>query len=130
MTGRIPDEDVRRYLSASDLCVCPDPRNPLNDVSTMNKVLEYMTFGKPMVSYDLKESHYSAQAGALYAMPNDEIEFGERIIQLLDDPRLRERMGEMNRKRIEDKLCWEHTSTELIKAYDSLFGFGDGVPEP
>jgi len=130
MTGRIPDEDVRRYLSTADVCVCPDPRNPLNDVSTMNKVLEYMTFGKPMVSYDLKESHFSAQDGALYAMPNDEIEFGERIIQLLDDPRLRERMGTINRKRIEDELCWEHTSTELVKAYDSLFGFIDEAPEP
>jgi glycosyltransferase involved in cell wall biosynthesis len=121
MTGRISDEDVERYLSTADLCVCPDPRNPLNEVSTMNKVLEYMTFGKAMVSFDLKESRYSAQDGALYANPNDEIEFGERIIQLLDDEELREEMGQRNRKRIENELSWEHTGRELITAYNALF---------
>jgi len=122
MTGRVPDEDVERYLSTADLCVCPDPRNPLNDVSTMNKVLEYMTFGKSMVSFELKESRYSAQDGALYAAPNDEIEFGEKIIQLLDDEPLRQEMGRRNRERIETELSWEHTSKELLKAYGSLFG--------
>jgi len=121
MTGRISDEDVERYLSTADLCVCPDPRNPLNDVSTMNKVLEYMAFGKAMVSFDLKESRYSAQDGALYANPNDEIEFGERIVQLLDDEELREEMGKRNRERIESELSWEHTGRELIKAYNALF---------
>ena len=122
MTGRIPDKDVARYLSSADLCVCPDPLNPLNDVSTMNKVLEYMTFGRAMVSFDLKESHYSAQDGALYAAPNDEIEFGERIIQLLDDEKLRARMEQVNRARIENQLSWEHTSKELLRAYGSLLG--------
>jgi len=122
MTGRIPDEDVARYLSTADLCVCPDPLNPLNDVSTMNKVLEYMIFGRAMVSFDLKESHFSAQDGALYATPNDEIEFGEKIIQLLDDDALRGEMERKNRERITQELSWEHTSKELLKAYGSLLG--------
>ena len=122
MTGRISDEAVRRYLSTADVCVCPDPRNPLNDVSTMNKVLEYMTFGKPMVSFDLKESRYSARDGALYVTPNDEIEFGEKIIQLLDDGELRSEMGRRSRDRIIDELSWEHTSKKLVAAYDALLG--------
>jgi glycosyltransferase involved in cell wall biosynthesis len=122
MTGRIPDEDVKRLLMTADVCVCPDPRNPLNDVSTMNKVLEYMTCGKPMVSFDLKESRFSARDGALYATPNDEIEFGERIIQLLDDDELRAEMGRKNRARLEAELCWERTGLELVRAYASLFG--------
>jgi glycosyltransferase involved in cell wall biosynthesis len=122
MTGRISDEEVAAYLSTADLCVCPDPLNPLNDVSTMNKVLEYMTFGRAMVSFDLKESRYSAGDGALYASPNDEIEFGEKIIQLLDDEGRRAEMGGRNRERIENELSWEHTSKELLKAYGSLMG--------
>ncbi len=124
MTGRIPDLDVRRYLSTADVCVCPDPRNPLNDVSTMNKVLEYMAFGKPMVSFELRESRYSARDGALYASSNDEIEFGERIIQLLDDADLRATMGRKNRERIERELSWEHTSKDLLNAYEALFAEG------
>jgi len=131
MTGRISDADVQRYLSTADLCVCPDPKNPLNDVSTMNKVLEYMTFGRPMVSFDLKESRYSAQDGALYATPNDEIEFGERIIQLLDDPELAASMGAVNRDRIVSELSWEHTGREVVRAYDALFGItGEDIPIP
>jgi glycosyltransferase involved in cell wall biosynthesis len=131
MTGRIPDADVQRYLSTADLCVCPDPKNPLNDVSTMNKVLEYMTFGRPMVSFDLKESKYSAQEGALYATPNDEIEFGERILQLLDDPETAAAMGKINRERIVDRLSWEHTGREVVRAYDALFGVtGEEIPVP
>jgi glycosyltransferase involved in cell wall biosynthesis len=122
MTGRIPDETVAEYLSTADLCVCPDPLNPLNDVSTMNKVLEYMTFGRAMVSFDLKESRFSAGDGALYATANDEIEFGEKIIQLLDDEELREEMGGRNRERIKNQLSWEHTSKELLKAYGALLG--------
>jgi glycosyltransferase involved in cell wall biosynthesis len=127
MTGRISDADVASYLSTADLCVCPDPLNPLNDVSTMNKVLEYMVFGRAMVSFDLKESRFSAQDGALYAAPNDEIEFGERIIQLLDDEELRENMGRRNRERIKKELSWEHTSEELLKAYGSLLGEPTGT---
>jgi glycosyltransferase involved in cell wall biosynthesis len=122
MTGRISDADVASYMSTADLCVCPDPLNPLNDVSTMNKVLEYMIFGRAMVSFDLKESRFSAQDGALYAAPNDEIEFGEKIIQLLDDEELRESMGRRNRERIKETLSWEHTGKELLKAYGSLLG--------
>jgi len=126
MTGRIPDAAVADYLSTADLCVCPDPHNPLNDVSTMNKVLEYMTFGRAMVSFDLKESRYSAGDGALYAAPNDEIEFGEKIIQLLDDEELRTEMGARNRERIKRELSWEHTSRELLRAYRSLLGDPSG----
>lgn len=122
MKGRITDADVAGYLSTADLCVCPDPLNPLNDVSTMNKVLEYMTFGRAMVSFDLKESRFSAADGALYATANDEIEFGEKIIQLLDDEELREKMGGRNRERIQKELSWEHTSKELLKAYGALLG--------
>jgi glycosyltransferase involved in cell wall biosynthesis len=126
MTGRISDDDVATYLSTADLCVCPDPLNPLNDVSTMNKVLEYMTFGRAMVSFDLKESRYSARDGALYATPNDEIEFGEKIIQLLDDEKLRSEMGQTNRERVKTELSWEHTSRELLRAYASLLGESPG----
>jgi len=127
LTGRISDADVASYLSTADICVCPDPLNPLNDVSTMNKVLEYMTFGRAMVSFDLKESRFSARDGALYVTPNDEIEFGEKIIQLLTDDELREGIGRRNRERIDKELSWEHTSKELVKAYRFLLGEPSGT---
>ncbi len=119
-TGRIPDEQVERILASADVCVCPDPKNPLNDVSTMNKVLEYMACGRPIVAYDLREHRFSAGDGALYAEPNDESRLADRIAELLDDPARRERMGAYNRRRFLETMAWEHSAGELLRAYATL----------
>jgi glycosyltransferase involved in cell wall biosynthesis len=121
-TGRVPDETVERVLATADVCVCPDPLNPLNDVSTMNKVLEYMACGRPIVAYDLREHRYSAGEGALYATPNDEADLARGIVTLLDDPERRRRMGEYNRRRFLDQMAWEYSAGELLRAYDLLCG--------
>jgi glycosyltransferase involved in cell wall biosynthesis len=121
-TGRVPDEHVERVLATADVCVCPDPLNPLNDVSTMNKVLEYMACGRPIVAYDLREHRYSAGEGAVYAKPNDEADLARHIALLLDDPERRRRMGEYNRKRFLDHMAWEYSAGELLRAYDLLCG--------
>lgn len=116
-TGRIPDDDVARILSSSDVCVAPDPKNPLNDVSTMNKILEYMAMSRPVVAYDLVEARVSAGPAALYGRPNDARSLAEAIARLLDDPRLRARMGAIGRSRVEGALAWEHSESQLLAAY-------------
>ncbi|WP_217555420.1 glycosyltransferase family 4 protein [Streptomyces sp. GbtcB6] len=116
-TGRIPDADLVRYLSTADVCLSPDPRNPLNDVSTMNKVLEYMAMGRPIVSFDLKEARVSAGEAALYAPANDEAEFAKLIALLLDDPEKRARMGKIGQERVSGPLSWENSQASLLAAY-------------
>lgn len=117
-TGRIPDEELFDNLSASDVCVAPDPKNPLNDKSTMNKILEYMAMARPIVSFDLKEARYSAGGAALYAKPNDIQEFADKILKLLNDPQLRERMGKLGRERLKGELSWDYNRQRLIEAYN------------
>ncbi len=119
-TGRIPDADLLRYFSTADIALAPDPLNPLNDVSTMNKVIEYMAVGLPIVSYDLKESRYSAQEAAVYIPNNDERAFAQAIIDLLNDPERRRQMGEFGRKRFLECLSWEHSKQNLVEFYDRL----------
>ncbi len=119
-TGRISDEDVMRLLSTCDLGAAPDPKNSLNDISTMNKVLEYMALGRALVSFDLRETRYSAGEGALYATPNVESEFGDRMLELLDDPERRERMGAQNAERLRSELSWEFSARALVEAYARL----------
>ena len=119
-TGRIPDADVEAILSTADVCVSPDPKNPLNDVSTMNKVLEYMALGRPMVAFDLRETRYSAGEGALYATPNEVADLAAQIDRLLEDPALRESMGAYNRARFREGFAWEFSQVELVKAYERL----------
>jgi glycosyltransferase involved in cell wall biosynthesis len=121
-TGRVPDAEVERVLATADVCVCPDPLNPLNDVSTMNKVLEYMACGRPIVAYDLHEHRRSAADGALYARPNDESDLAAKIQTLLEDPERRRRMGDYNRRRFLEMMSWEHSAGELLHAYETLCG--------
>jgi len=120
-TGRIPDEELVRYLSAADVCVGPDPKNELNDISTMNKIMEYMAMSKPVVAFDLKETRFSARDAALYARPNKIEDFANKILELLNDEKRRREMGEYGRKRIEEELAWNHTKKQIIKAYEKVF---------
>lgn len=121
-TGRIPDAEVEKILATADVCVCPDPQNPLNDVSTMNKVLEYMACGRPIVAYDLREHRFSAAEGALYATPNDVDDLAAKIEALLDDPERRKELGAYNRQRFLERMAWEYSAGELLRAYEILCG--------
>lgn len=118
-TGRIPDEDLVRYLSTADVCLSPDPYNPLNDVSTMNKVMEYMAMSRPIVSFELREARVSAGEAAVYAPANDELEFARLTSRLLDDPSERERMGKLGKERVEGPLAWGNSQKALLAAYEA-----------
>ncbi len=121
-TGRVPDADVERVLATADVCVSPDPKNPLNDVSTMNKVLEYMACAKPVVCYDLREHRFSAGDGALYAEADVVEDLAAKIEQLLDDAPLRATMGAYNRERFLSRMAWEYNAGTLLEAYETLCG--------
>ncbi|MGA8439341.1 MAG: glycosyltransferase family 4 protein [Candidatus Sulfotelmatobacter sp.] len=119
LTGQVTHEEVATYLSNADLGVAPDPKNALNDHSSMIKIFEYMAFGLPVVLFDLKEGRRTADSAALYAVPNDPIDFANQIIRLLNCRQLREELGKNGRKRIEERLNWEVEKASLIRAYDA-----------
>ena len=112
------DDDIRTILSTADVCLAPDPPSPLNDVSTMIKIPEYMAMGRAIVSYDLTESRVSAADAALYAEPGNVDEFADRIDTLLGDAQLRARMGAAGRERVERELSWQHSEPALLAAYE------------
>jgi glycosyltransferase involved in cell wall biosynthesis len=116
-TGRIPDDALAAYLSTADVCVAPDPKNPMNDKSTMNKILEYMAFARPAVLFDLTEGRRSAENAALYARASDPVDFAEKIVALLDSESLRNELGALGRRRIEEALNWEIEKKSLLAAY-------------
>ena len=120
-TGRAPDDVMLDYLNTADICVNPDEYNPMNDKSTMNKVLEYMALGKPIVQFDLTEGKYSAKEASVYANPNDAVDMGKKIVELLDNPQKRQEMSTYGRKRIVEELSWEHTSKALLAGYEAYF---------
>jgi glycosyltransferase involved in cell wall biosynthesis len=109
-------------LSTAAVGLSPDPKNPLNDVSTMNKTMEYMAFGLPVVAFDLKETRVSAGESASYVPSGDVAAYAAAIVQLLDDADRREEMGRAGRLRIEKELGWLHQRTAYVGVYDRLVG--------
>jgi glycosyltransferase involved in cell wall biosynthesis len=120
-TGALFGDGLLAALNAIDIGVSPDPKNPMNDISTMNKIMEYMTLEKPSVQFDLTEGRVSAQDASLYAAANDPVDFAVKIGALMDDPAARARMGKEGRARVLDNLSWDHSAPVLLAAYDRIF---------
>jgi glycosyltransferase involved in cell wall biosynthesis len=120
-TGRVPDAELLAMLNTADVCVNPDVANEMNDISTMNKIMEYMALGKPIVQFDLTEGRFSAQEASLYAKKNDPVHFAVKIADLLDHPEKRKAMGAFGRRRVQDALEWRYEAPKLVAAYDALW---------
>ena len=116
-TGFIPFKNLCEILSTADVCVNPEFRNEFTDKSTMIKIMDYMVFGKPIVQHETTEGRVTAGDSAKYVQNNDEVDFAESIIELLNDPEQRRRMGEIGKKRIKEKLNWNLQKTNLKRAY-------------
>jgi glycosyltransferase involved in cell wall biosynthesis len=121
-TGRVGPDEIAAYLSTADIGLSADPRSPLNDVSTMNKTLEYMAYELPVVAYDLKETRVSAGPAAVYVTPNETDAYAKAVAELLDDPVERRRMGALGRSRIEDQLSWQRQVPGYLQVFDRLEG--------
>jgi glycosyltransferase involved in cell wall biosynthesis len=122
LPGRVPDETVVDVLSTAAIGLSPDPKNPLNDVSTMNKTLEYMAFELPVVAFDLKETRVSAENAAWYVPDGDITGYARAIVGLLDDEPTRLAMGDIARARVEGAYGWPHQRTAYVRVYDRLVG--------
>jgi glycosyltransferase involved in cell wall biosynthesis len=121
-TGRIPYEELLEILSTADVCVNPDRPCEMNDISTMIKIMEYMSLKRPIVQFDLKEGRFSAQEASLYADNHDQVrDFADKILWLLDHPEERKRMGEFGRQRVETELAWKYSVGNLLAAYERVF---------
>jgi glycosyltransferase involved in cell wall biosynthesis len=121
-TGRVPLTQLLETLSTADVCVNPDKPCEMNDISTMIKIMEYMTLAKPIVQFDLKEGRFSAGEASLYADKENQVpDFAAKILWLLDHPAERERMGRFGRKRVEEELAWTYSVDNLLAAYQRCF---------
>jgi glycosyltransferase involved in cell wall biosynthesis len=121
-TGRAPDDLVKKILSTADVGLSPDPKNPLNDVSTMNKTMEYMAFELPVVAFDLRETRVSADEAAVYVTPNDVREYAKAIVDLMDDEATRAQLGKLGRARVEDVLAWSYQERAYLGVFERVAG--------
>lgn len=118
--GYLPIEQWLPILSSADICVEPCPANPLNNISTMNKIMDYMALGKPTVAYDLKEHRYTAGDAALYALPDDQVDLARQIARLIENDALRSQLGSIGRQRMEHQFAWQYQKQCLLDVYNLL----------
>jgi glycosyltransferase involved in cell wall biosynthesis len=119
--GRLDDSTLIEAICSCDVCVNTDVATPMNDKSTMNKIVEYMALGRPIVQFDLTEGRVSAGLSSLYAKPNDVADLADQIEELLENPTLRLQMGQYGRRRVEEQLAWKYSVPILLDAYETLF---------
>jgi glycosyltransferase involved in cell wall biosynthesis len=115
--GRLPDAEVAALLATAAVGLAPDPPGPLNDVSTMNKILEYMAMECPTAAFDLAEARVSAGPAGAYADPGDPDDLARVVGDLLDDPARRAEMGALGRARVTGELSWAVSEKNLLAAY-------------
>lgn len=128
-TGRIPDEELLSYLATADVALSPDPSNPLNDVSTMNKVMEYMAVGLPIVSFDLREARVSAGGAARYVEADDTNAFAAAASALLNHPEERRLRGRIGQERVAGALSWDESKKHLLASYAAALGEAPATSE-
>jgi glycosyltransferase involved in cell wall biosynthesis len=124
-TGYMPSEQWVPILSTADICVEPCPANPLNNISTMNKLMDYMALAKPIVAYDLTEHRVTADESALYAQSDDEVDMARQFARLIEEPELRTRLGAIGCERVKQHLAWHHQRKRLLNVYNDLTQWGD-----
>jgi len=118
--GRVDDMKLLEILNTSDVCVNPDKPTEMNNLSTMNKIMEYMALKKPIVQFDLKEGRFSAQEASLYSENWNVNDFAEKIIQLIDNENLRKKMGDFGFEKVKNELNWDIEARKLIAFYNKV----------
>jgi glycosyltransferase involved in cell wall biosynthesis len=121
LTGRVSDLLLQQYLATADVCVDPDPYSEWANLSTMNKMIEYLALGKPVLAFDLLEHRRTAQDAAIYVSPNDTAQFAEDLRELLHDEPRRRSLGALGRRRFTEFLAWDNSVPALIQLYRNLF---------
>ncbi|WP_199785750.1 MULTISPECIES: glycosyltransferase family 4 protein [Actinomycetes] len=120
-TGRVGPEEIADYLSTADVGLSADPYSPLNDLSTMNKTMEYLAFALPVLAYRLTETVVSAADCAVYVEPGHTGTFAAELVALLDDPERRAELGKAGRVRAEQELDWAPQARAYLSVYQGLF---------
>jgi glycosyltransferase involved in cell wall biosynthesis len=129
-TGRVDRAQIAEHLSGADVGLCPDAKSPLNDLSTMNKTMEYMAYALPAVCFDLAETRVSGGDTVLYAAPGDVEGFTDLVEKLLDDDTLRVDLGVRARRRVAEVLDWRQQAEVYVSVFRDLLGSAPQVPRP
>lgn len=119
-TGYLSWDEIHAYLNTADVGLSPDLFTLQNNISTMIKIMEYMSHGLPILSFDLKENKYSAGEAALYCDRFDYKEYAEKIVFMLNNKTLLKEKAEIGLERYRNTFNWENSKINLLKLYKNF----------
>jgi glycosyltransferase involved in cell wall biosynthesis len=110
-------DDVPAHLAQADVFVLPSQAEGLS-----NALLEAMARGLACVASDVGGNREAIQPGAsgLLAAPNDAAALAAALVQLADDPGLRERLGRQARQQVEAEFGLDDIARRYQELYASL----------
>jgi glycosyltransferase involved in cell wall biosynthesis len=114
--GRVPYEDVPRWLALGDVAVEPK----MSATESAGKVLNYMAMGLPVVAFDIPVMHEYLGDYGLFASLGDVTGFADEIEELLADPQRGRTIGLELRDRARQYFSWEQAGREIERVYQSV----------
>ncbi len=115
--GSRPQGDLRLYFAAADAAVSVPHYEPFGMTP-----LEAMACGIPVVGSrvgGIKTSVADGETGYLVP-PKDPRALARRLLPLLSDAALRDRMGRAARRRVEERYTWEHVAALAARNFSRV----------
>ena len=117
--GRVSDGELQKIVLEADVAVNPDRPSKMNDLSSMNKIVEYMALGRPIVQFACVEGEKTALEASVNVRGSDPDSLAQELSDLLLNETQRHHMSSYGLKRFKEILAWDHQESILIAAYRS-----------
>jgi glycosyltransferase involved in cell wall biosynthesis len=124
--GHLPYEKYAQLVAGCDVATFPYPDNPVYRAKCSARIIDYMAFGKPILTTAVGENTEYLVDGesAILTASGDERAYEEGLDRLLEDTDLRARLGENARHRLVDNFLWSgRTADACERAYALAAGF-------
>jgi glycosyltransferase involved in cell wall biosynthesis len=115
--GQQPYNNYRLYLAASDVLLLPIGRTPYDSARSLIRLGDYLATGRPIIATALPQVTNIINGCGLLAKLGDPNDFAKKIIDLKNDPSLRDRLGKMARYKALTKYSWNAIASRLEKIY-------------
>lgn len=117
LLGRVARPDIPGLLRSADIVVCPPWYEPFGIVP-----LEAMACGRPVVATAVGGMLDTVAHGVtgLLVPPRHPAALAAAIVDLLDDPQRRIRMGRAGRQRVLERYSWGRVASDTDAAYQRV----------
>ena len=121
--GYLPYSQMAAWLSKSDITINSLVEKAAQSIVT--KIGDYLAAGKPMVNTSCSKefrAKVEADGFGVNVKPGDAEGMAEVLVDLIDDPRRRARMGERARAIAEEQFDRPHSYLKTVRLIEGLIG--------